>query len=434
MVTPMTPESAIADVMCQAVPALREAWDLDVWCPSEPVYRPSEFPVTPFAEVDRQTIDALAAYDVVVYVLGDSPLHARILPLARALPGLVVLHDASMTNLVRHTAVETGTLAELVAAVRSTYGPELADRIERPESGSAARWLEVCAEVPLDSYATEGALGAVVHSHWHGDRIDGRLLGDVTVARLPVPSMRPGSSGSETPDANHLLARLPHDAVLLVTVGNLNANRHVDVLLGALAAHPALAPVHLWAVGAASDDDAAALRGLARTLGIAERFVATGRVSDAALEQILRRADIGAALRHPVLEGQSASALTTLRFGVPVVVYDQAHYAELPDDIAVKVAPDAGVGGVAAGLARLVSDPAARAAMGARAAEYVLQSRSGDAYAEDLVEAAALALGRKVHVHLAVDLAARLRRLGLHEKPVIVERVTRHAFDLYDLA
>ncbi|HZL04057.1 MAG TPA: glycosyltransferase [Coriobacteriia bacterium] len=434
MVTPMTPESAIADVMCQAVPALCEEWDLDVWCPAEPRYRSSAFPTIPYAAADRETVDALATYDLVVYVLGDSPLHARILPLARTLPGLVVLHDASMTNLVRHTAVETGTLPELVAHVRSTCGPELADLVERPESGTPTRWLEVCAEVPLDTYATENALGAVVHSRWHADRIDGRLLGDVTVAPLPVPSSRLGMDTDEGSDPGGLLADLPDDAVLLVTVGNLNANRHVDVLLRAIATGPGLARVHLWAVGASRPDDAATVNDLAQSLGVERRFVVTGRVSDASLEQILRRADIGAALRHPVLEGQSASALTTLLAGVPVVVYDEAHYAELPDDVAVKVAPAAGPDGVAAGLVRLVADPAGRRAMGERARDHVLLSRSGSAYAAALVDAAQLALARRVHAHLAADLTARLRRLGLHEKPVIVERVARHAFDLYDLA
>ena len=32
MVMPMSPESAIADVMTQTVPDLSARWDLEVWC------------------------------------------------------------------------------------------------------------------------------------------------------------------------------------------------------------------------------------------------------------------------------------------------------------------------------------------------------------------------------------------------------------------
>ena len=60
----------------------------------------------------------------------------------------------------------------------------------------------------------------------------------------------------------------------------------------------------------------------------------------AQLQEVLARADVAVALRDPVLEGQSASVLTQLLSGTPVVVYDHAHYSELPDDAVVKVAPE----------------------------------------------------------------------------------------------
>jgi len=435
MLTPMSPESAIADVMVQATPDLAAHWDLDIWCPTEPSYRSSPVPVLPYEAPDHQVLDALSAYDLVVYVFGDSPWHSRILPLAVRLPGLVVLHDSSLTNLVRYTAIQQGELEVLARSVEARYDSEHAD-ILRGSAGPVTPdgWLRFCAEVPLDDVALQGSLGVVVHSRWHARKVEGMTLGDVTVAPLPVPSTRLGFDQNQSGGASRLLAGLPEDALLLVTVGSANANRRIDVLLEALADDQALARIHLWAVGPSEDKARIDLLNRARALGLADRFAVTGRVTDALLQEILSRADLAAALRDPVLEGQSASALTQLLSGTPVMVYDHGHYAELPDDVVLKVPVLDPVTGVRAALHQMVKDPAESARRGARGRDYVLASRSGAAYAAAILAAGARAVDAIPLVHVTADLGERLRRLGLHKEPAVLEAATDLAFDLFDLA
>ena len=436
MVMPMSPESAIADVMTQAIPDLSARWEIEVWCPAEASYRLCPVPARPFIEPTKDVLTALARYDLVVYVLGDSPRHSRILPLALALPGLTVLHDAALTNLVRRTAVETGTLDALVNRVAARSGADRSETLRTPEgAGGPDAWLRFCEAVPLDDVAIEGSLGVVVHSQWHARRVDGLTLGDVTVAPLPVPSARLGFDENGSEASARLLATLPNDAILVVTVGEVNANRQIDTLLRAIADDDVLTRrVHLWAVGPAEDQISKDLLGLAKRLGLDGRFAATGRVSDTLLHEILARADISAALRDPVLEGQSASALTQLLSGTPVVVYDHAHYSELPDDVVIKVDPHDARAGVRQALRLLVDDEIERTRRGERARDYVLQTRSGSAYASALLKAGELALAARPFSHLSIDLAARLSRLDLHHEQVVVDAVTDLAFDLFDLA
>jgi glycosyltransferase involved in cell wall biosynthesis len=436
MVTPMSPESAIADVMIQAVPELSVWWDLEVWCPSESRTRQCPVPVRSYDHADSDVLNTLARYDLVVYVLGDSPWHARILPLSQRLPGLVVLHDASLTNLVRHSAIERDEFGSLLQRVESEFGLEHAEtlRIARNVPGSD-EWLRFCAQVPLLEIATEHSLGVVVHSEWHARLVDGRTMGAVTVAPLPVPSTRVGFDRNESPAAARLLQSLPDDAVLLVTVGSVNANRRIDLLLQAIADDDVLsARVHLWAVGPADDEARAELLQRARTLGLQDQFAVAGRVTDALLHEILERADIAAALRDPVLEGQSASVLTQLLSGTPVVVFDHGHYSELPDDVAVKVDPSEARAGVRAALRLLVDDEDERARRGERARNWVLDSRSGADYAAALLEAGERAMATRPFAHLTADLGAHLRRLGLQKEPAAVEAVSDLAFELFDLA
>lgn len=436
MVTPMSPESAIADVMTQAVPALSEHWELHVWCPTEPAYRQCPVPVIPYATADAEVLNALRAYDLVVYVLGDGPWHSRILPLARLLPGLVVLHDASLVNLIRTTAIEQGDLDQLVHSVKGDIGPDMAEILRSGNApGGPDAWLRFCADVPLESYAIEGSLGAVVHSWWHARRVDGLLLGDVTVAPLPVPSARMGFEDNQNPGSAALLQTLPADALLVVTVGAVNSNRRIDLLLESIASDEVLAErVHLWAVGPVETAARSELLSTARGLGLRDQFTMTGRVNDVLMQEILARADIAATLRDPVLEGQSASVLTQLLSGTPVVVFDHAHYAELPDDVALKVDPKGGADALRVALRQLVDDEPERARRGQRARDYALVSRGGSAYASGLLDAGERALARKPFRHLAGDLGARLRRLGLEGEPAAVGAVSDLAFELFDLA
>lgn len=436
MVMPMSPESAIADVMTQAVPELSLQWDLDVWCPTEASYRQSSVPVIPYTAPNSDILAALGDYDLVVYVLGDSPRHSRILPLSNRLPGLAIVHDASLTNLVRHSAIEGGTFDALLREVEEASGADKAEMLRDPDSaGGPDGWLRFCAELPLDAMAVEGSLGVVVHSEWHARRIDGLTLGEVTVAPLPVPSARLGFTTNDGGDPSSLLTRLPDGDLLLVTVGAVNANRRIDLLLKAIAEDEVLSRrLHLWAVGPSEGHTTTELLRLARNLGLQDRFAIAGRVSDTVLQDILNRADMAAALRDPVLEGQSASVLTQLLSATPVVVYDHAHYAELPDDVAVKVDPSQGAAGIRTALRLLVDDERERTRRGERSRDYVLATRTGTAYATAILAAGERALAAKPASYLRTDLGARLRRLDLHREPAVLETVADLAFDLFDLA
>jgi glycosyltransferase involved in cell wall biosynthesis len=435
LVMPMATGSAIANVTLQAVPYLTKVWDLEIWCPREESLLPSPVPLQVFDAADEATRTALLDYDLVIHVLGNSGWHAEILPLCREVPGLVVLHDYALTDLFRVAALRHDELEDVALHVEETFGPDDAELfVAAGGLLDAEGWLRFSSRVTFSDLALADSLGAVVHSRWHAASVDGFTLGDVTVAPLPIPVALDGNDpiGSQEGDlaTEHLLSMLPDDAVLLVTIGAVNANRRVDMLLEALAA--AKSPsLHLWAVGPCAPDTRQRLRAHAAELGVEARFAAPGPVSDAVLDDVLARADIAAALRDPVLEGQSASVLTQMLAGVPVVVLDHAHYCDLPDDAVVKVPVRDGLSTLVDALATLTADPARRADMGARGKAWASTSRRPSDYAAAIVEAAEAALATHPVRELAGDLASRLRGRDLDEHDVVVSRVADVAFDLF---
>jgi glycosyltransferase involved in cell wall biosynthesis len=279
------------------------------------------------------------------------------------------------------------------------------------------------------------SLGVLVHSAWAAARVDGLTFGEVSVAPLPVPTAEIGFGPSTSaPVTRDVLAGVPDSAKALVSVGAVNQNRCIDRLIEAVAEDPVLREsVHLVVAGSISRTMERDLLLLASEWGIKSQVHLLGTVSDAELERVLGRADVCAVLRDPVLEGKSGSLLTQMLAGAPVVVYDHAHYSELPPEVASKVDPSGPVQELSAAIRHLVTDDEERRSMGKAAVRFVESTHTGEAYAKALVHAGEGALGTRPLLHLTTDVASRLQMLGLHDHPVVAAATADTLFELYPL-
>lgn len=431
LVTPMVASSAIARVMTDAALAFDERWSVDIWCPDLGRRFAPPLTVHDFGVATQEVTEQLARYDLVVYAVGDHPWHAEVVRLARALPGLVVLHDVAVTNLVGAMHASRDTFHAMVADARSRYGDDVADALAgSSQSSDDPCWAAICEAAPFTHYVLQGALGVVVHSPWAARRVEGMTLGAASIAPLPIPG---AVGGIDAPASKVLDAALGDEGVVIATVGSVNANRRLDLLLEAVAGDELLRrEVRLVAAGAARASARTSLRRLAEQYGLEQSVFLPGAVSDADLGRLLERADVCAALRDPVLESMSASLLTQMRSGKPVVVLDHGHYADLSDDLVVKVPPgDASALRVA--LRALVDDGARAEALGLRARRFVLERHDLASYAGALVAAGSLALAARPSVDMARRLGDRLREAGLDDQAVIRSAVTDTAFDLFGL-
>jgi glycosyltransferase involved in cell wall biosynthesis len=150
------------------------------------------------------------------------------------------------------------------------------------------------------------------------------------------------------------------DAVRVVVVGRLCRQKGQDRALRALALLPRR--YELTLVG--SGPDAEGLRVLARDLGVAGRARFVGAADPL---PHLQAADL--ALVPSRWEGLSLSMLEAMACGLPVVVTAVAGSEVVGPDVGVVVPADAAPDVIAAAVAGLGDDPAARAATGAAARE-----------------------------------------------------------------
>jgi glycosyltransferase involved in cell wall biosynthesis len=117
-------------------------------------------------------------------------------------------------------------------------------------------------------------------------------------------------------------------------------------------------------------------------------------VDEQRLWSLMAGCDVVVSLRSPTMGETSGTVVRALSLGRPLVVSDVGWFSELPDTVAVKVAPDENeVETLAAELEQLLSDGDARQAMSAAASELATTEHALDRVAELYVTALEEAAG-----------------------------------------
>jgi glycosyltransferase involved in cell wall biosynthesis len=122
---------------------------------------------------------------------------------------------------------------------------------------------------------------------------------------------------------------IPRDALVFAAFGGVTPEKRIAQAIRAVAAaRPYRRDLYLLLVGAEAAHDVA--RAAAEACGIGDSTIVTGYVPDAELDAHLRAADAAFCLRWPTARETSASWLRAMAAGMPTIVTDLAHQAELP--------------------------------------------------------------------------------------------------------
>lgn len=177
-------------------------------------------------------------------------------------------------------------------------------------------------------------------------------------AGLPPGSVRSIHNG--VPDLGPV-EPIPHDGVVIVAVGRLNAQKGFDVLLEALTELP---DVTLLIVGGGEEHDSLAAQ--AAALEVDDRVTITGWTRS--VREHLARADVFVLPSRS--EGFPLAIAEAMQAGLPVVATDVGSVPEavIHGETGILVPKD-DPRSLAAALGRLVEDPTLRARMGRRGRE-----------------------------------------------------------------
>ena len=353
--------------------------------------------------------------DLCLYHVGNNPeSHDWIVEALRRQPGVVVLHDFVLHHLVAGMTLGRGDWQGYLAAMERAEG--LVGRLLGQaflEGRLPPIWETRPEDFPLAEEVLELATGLIVHSRYVEERA--RELGYAgPVWRIPHAAWTPPALEAEHVEGTPLIGAF----------GNLNPSKRVPELLRAFSSLRQGRPeARLLLVGGVS--------GRYELPTLPEGVEHIDYVDEDRLWRLMAACDVHVALRYPTMGETSGSAIRSLSLAKPLVVSEIGWFAELPDEVALKVPMDERETDVLAGALELAADNAP--ALGAAARAYAqgelgvenvaglyaaaLEEAAGgeavsDAVVREVAEAAA-AVGIGPDDPQAAEIARRLAEAGI---------------------
>ncbi len=377
--SPLPPAaSGIADYSAELLAAMPAGRDLRVFGPPGSPRGRWPFPTEAYGRY--RPGGRLAVYQV-----GNHPaFHAEIYDLALRHPGVVMLHEYRIRDLVRERALALGGPRAWLEELRYALG-EAGPALARGE------YVGGSFTPPLFERLVDRSRGVVVHSE-HARR---RVLASRPSARVWTVPHHFSAGAPPAPGGGRGALGLPDvdsETFLVGVFGHVTRFKKVRQAVDAFAELRAGVPrARLVIVGTVADNDP----GLARLLADLPAGVhVTGRVPFERLQALMAAVDAAINLRLETAGETSGTCIRLLGLGRPTIVTDAGWFSEIPDDACLKVREDAWEAPVLRDfLLALAQRPALRAAVGGNAARWIASehsiARSLAAYEAAFAEAAA---------------------------------------------
>ncbi|MCX6020731.1 MAG: glycosyltransferase family 4 protein [Chloroflexi bacterium] len=381
MFSPLSPQrSGISAYTEDLLPALKERVEVHVFVDNgmtpenEQIRRSTAI----FYASQFRRADARYDYDLVVYQMGNSPVHHETYPMVFDRPGILVLHDQVLHHMIASLTVNAGDAARYVREMSFGYGAE-GTRIAFDVA--TGRREPPFFDYPLSERAISASLGLITHSDYVLQQV-WPWCANIPTARVPMGVPLP-------PEPDQAAARaalgLPSGAFIAASLGEATPHKRILEALEGFAVFSRTHPDALYVIVgnvAASVD----LPGTAARLGISGRVLVTGYVDADDFQRYLDAADVCVNLRFPTAGETSATALRAMATGRPVLLSNVGANIEVPEAAGCFKLPvgDGEQAAITAALERQAGDAVKRAELGAAARAFVAREHSpalaADAY------------------------------------------------------
>lgn len=388
-VTPLPPErTGIADYAAQLLPAMLDDFDITLVIQQEEVRLPPILESLP--RHDAAWLSAHAhEFDQILYQFGNSPFHSSMFPLLRAHPGVVVLHDFYLSNVLAYEQMTGGMPNAWADALFHSHGFRALQASQLPDNHA-----EAMNDFPCNLEVLQGATRVIVHSE-HALQLAGEWYGPEAGSNWTVVPLPRSAPALQDRQAARAALGIDEDAFLVCTFGYIGPSKLSDVLVEAWMASSLFRDTQceLVLVGANHTGEfGARLADTIEDAGVGRRIRIAGWTDETAYHQYLQAADLGVQLRSISRGETSAAVLDVMNYGVPVIANANGSMAALPRD-AVWMLPDQfQLSELVAALDTLRHDSVRRSEIGARARDVLRSQHRPDHCAARYRDALDLAL------------------------------------------
>lgn len=376
--SPLSPErSGISDYSEEILPYLAAHAQIDLvtrgYTPTTPEIRDRFAILTPDAFLKQKE-----TYDCVLYQTGNHlEYHGYMARCMRQAPGIVVLHDYSLSYLMLGLSLERGDLSALERILEPTHGSEAQSLARKILLGRVDPY-----QLSLARPVIEMSTGVIVHNRYAYDKLKQEYPQQaLQVVRHATPIREKLGDKAE-------LRRkygLGKEDFLIASVSRLAYNKRFELAFAVLSDIVKLHPrVKLLLVGEGQLSAQAAV--MIEALNLDAHIHRTGFVSAEAYLDYIDMADAAIDLRYPTAGETSGGSLRLLQAAKPVVASAQGFFLELPPDCCLVIPVDPSERqAIVSALRSLIEDPSFRLRVGDAARSFALEHLSREEAAEGYI-------------------------------------------------
>lgn len=333
------------------------------------------------------SIDALptrAAFDAVIYQMGNAPAHDFMYDWMQRVPGVLVLHDLVLHHSYARRYLESPESQAYAAdpsshekrlkaeikhrlyesAIEGVY-PGKGERLKDAHFNTVGDLLPYA--FPMFEPALMGAKAAGAHNSFMVDALKAARP-DLACVQLAMP-VEPITVATTAIETLRTRLELQDTHPIVGCFGSVTREKRIETVARAIARIAEIHPnVRLLLVGPVSDSSW--LTSLLERIGIAQRTVVSGRLEGEEFPAAMDISDAVVHLRYPTARETSAALLRVMAQGRPVVISDIANQSGIPDEVVRRVDVCDEEGDLARAIDWVFRNRPAAQAMGERARRF----------------------------------------------------------------
>jgi glycosyltransferase involved in cell wall biosynthesis/SAM-dependent methyltransferase len=335
--TPLPPsKSGIADYNAELLPYLARGAEVAVF-----VEKADEMGEqgggAGFSIHDAADFDGLhrqSPFDLCVYHQGNNPHHEYIYERALKTPGLLVLHEHCLHHLIALRTLGREDKDAYWDEMFYTYGRRGARMADMRDDAVGSDYQQFL--TPLNRRIVSRSLGVIVHNEYAASQLEGARE-NVPVEIIPHHLSRKAYDLDRMDKAEcRRSLGIPEDAWVIASFGYVTQSKRIPTVLAAFKRLLQQVPNAMFLV-VGEDHWKWSVAPLIEEMGLREHARLTGYTSEQDFFRYLKAVDIVVNLRFPTAGETSGTLIRSLGAGKPVVVTDFGQFAELPDDVCLKV-------------------------------------------------------------------------------------------------
>lgn len=328
-VSPLPPErTGIADYAVQLLPAMLDDFDITLIVQQQDVALPPALAALPRYSASWFA-DHAHEFDQVLYQFGNSPYHSSMFALLRRHPGVVVLHDFYLSNVLAYEQMTGGIPNGWNDALFHSHGFVGLQANQIPGGHAAAM-----NDFPCNLEVMEGATRVIVHSQ-HALELARQWYGEDAAHNWSVVPLPRSAPTLQDRQAARAALGIADNTFLVCSFGYIGPTKLTDKLVQAwlastLQRDPACDLVLVGSNGGGEFGER-----LVETIGDAgaeRRIRITGWADEATYHLYLQAADVAVQLRSTSRGETSAAVLDAMNYGLATIVNANGSMAALPAD------------------------------------------------------------------------------------------------------